>query len=116
MKSRTMGKAEGNTGNEQAVQFSPFPATIYHHLIIITMENVLFTESQFAGTRVYHFDAREDVNGDPYLQIVEAPTGGGNGKRHRIFIHAQDLATFKEKVCKVIDRCIEQFESNVNKS
>ena len=116
MKSRTMGKAEGNTGNEQAVQFRPFPATIYHHLIIITMENVLFTESQFAGTRVYHFDAREDVNGDPYLQIVEAPTGGGNGKRHRIFIHAQDLATFKEKVCKVIDRCIEQFESNVNKS
>ena len=80
------------------------------------MENVLFTESQFAGTRVYHFDAREDVNGDPYLQIVEAPTGGGNGKRHRIFIHAQDLATFKEKVCNVIDRCIEQFESNVNKS
>ena len=27
MKSRTMGKAEGNTGNEQAVQFRPFPAT-----------------------------------------------------------------------------------------
>ncbi|MBQ7204625.1 MAG: DUF3276 family protein [Muribaculaceae bacterium] len=80
------------------------------------MENVLFTESQFAGTRVYHFDAREDVNGDPYLQIVEAPTQGGKGKRHRIFIHANDLATFKETVNRVLDRCIEQFGLNVSKS
>lgn len=80
------------------------------------MENVIFTEKQFAGTRVFYFDAREDVNGDPYLQIVEAPTGGGQGKRHRIFIHARDLAAFKENVCKAIDRCIEHFGPNVNKS
>ena len=80
------------------------------------MENVIFTETQFAGTRAYHFDAREDVKGDPYLQIVETPTGGGKGKRQRIFIHANDLAKFKETVCRVIDQCLEQFGQNVNKS
>lgn len=95
--------------------FESHPAT-HHHLIIITMENVIFTESQFAGTRVYHFDAREDVKGDPYLQIVETPTGGGKGKRQRIFIHANDLAKFKETVCRVIDQCLEQFGPNVTKS
>lgn len=80
------------------------------------MENVIFTESQFAGTRVYHFDAREDVKGDPYLQIVETPTGGGKGKRQRIFIHANDLAKFKETLSKVFDQWQEHFGANVNKS
>ena len=56
------------------------------------------------------------MKGDPYLQIVETPTGGGKGKRQRIFIHANDLAKFKETVCRVIDQCLEQFGPNVNKS
>lgn len=95
---------------------TPDPAT-HHHQFIITMENVLFTKKQFAGTRCYHFDAREDVKGDPYLQIVEVPTGGGNGKRHRIFIHARDLKKFKKSVVEVVDKCLELFpEANVTKS
>jgi len=84
--------------------------------IIITMENVIFTEKLFAGTRVYYFDAREDVKGDPYLQIVEAPTEGGKGTRKRIFIHDRDFAKFKETLGKVFDQWQEHFGANVNKS
>ena len=80
------------------------------------MENVIFTETQFAGTRAYHFDAREDVKGDPYLQIVEAPTQGNNGTRHRIFIHAQDLPKFKDTICKVFEKWQEQIGPIVTKS
>ena len=100
--------------NSQEAQ-TAVPRTPYHHIIIITM-NVLFTKTQFAGTRCYHFDAREDVKGDPYLQIVEVPTGGGKGKRHRIFIHARDLEAFKASVVEAIDQCLEQFGANVTKS
>lgn len=78
--------------------------------------NVIFTEKLFAGTRVYYFDAREDVKGDPYLQIVEAPTDGGKGTRKRIFIHDRDFAKFKETLGKVFDQWQEHFGANVNKS
>ena len=80
------------------------------------MENVLFTKTQFAGTRCFHFDAREDKKGDPYLQIVEVPTTGGKGKRSRIFIHARDLEEFKASVNEAIDKCLNLFGPNVNKS
>ena len=108
-------KAARMAHNHEVVGSSPTPAT-HHHQFIITMENVLFSKKQFAGTRCYHFDAREDVNGDPYLQIVEVPTAGSKGKRQRIFVHAQDLEKFKESIIEVIDQCIERFGENVNES
>ncbi len=80
------------------------------------MKEPIFTTSVFAGTRCYHLDAREDVQGDPYLQIVECPTKGGKGKRQRIFIHARDLEKFRQAVNEVTDRCKELFNQNVIKS
>lgn len=80
------------------------------------MKEPIMTRTVFAGTRVYHFDAREDVQGDPYLQIVEVPTQGSKGKRQRIFVHAQDLAKFKAAADEMITACIGHFVQNVNKS
>lgn len=82
-----------------------------HHQIIITMKEPIITKSVFAGTRCYHLDAREDVKGDPYLQIVECPTNG-KGKRQRIFVHAQDLDKFRDAVNYMVNRC---KELNVSK-
>lgn len=73
------------------------------------MKEPITTKSVFAGTRCYHFDAREDVQGDPYLQIVECPTKGSRGKRQRIFIHARDLDKFRDAVVEMTDRCKEHF-------
>lgn len=102
-------------GGKQSNPQVGHPALYIHHKNIITMKQPLFTESQFAGTRCYHFDAREDVQGDPYLQIVECPTKGGRGKRERIFVHAEDLEEFRRHVNSMVDRCLAQWP-NVSKS
>lgn len=73
------------------------------------MKEPIMTKSVFAGTRCYHLDVREDVQGDPYLQIVECPTHGSKGKRQRIFIHAQDLNKFRDAVNEITERCKAQF-------
>ena len=67
------------------------------------MDKPIISRSISAGTRVYYIDVFNDRKGQPYISISEIPTNRspGSKKRHRVFLHAENVDRFAEAFAEV---------------
>lgn len=80
-------------------------------------KDTLFSQFLSAGTRVYYFDAKVDVNGNLYMALSEIPTDKASKlkKRQRLFVPQCKIDAYVEAINKVAEFIKSQENDKANK-